>query len=472
MDVFTNFGNNFTPIQADKLERGPVRLRSALQFSLNVPAIKGTLITGLDHVFDRTKEFGLEYEPTRVPVTSMGIGTLEVHPISLLGAYGMVANGGRLMPRTMITKVVDEDGKTDLSAHRQEAGRQAGREQAGGLHRHGHPGGQHRHEGQPVLGRTRHLRRRPTPARRPTRRARRATTRTSPPTATWPHRRTRSSRRSPSASGWATATATPNDGKLSLDTSAPLWDAILTDISRGTPIATLQAAGRPADARPWTRSPASSPDRSPPRRSRSCSSRAPSRPSARRSRVAKAIDEASGLLWQEGCVGPKVTEGFFNMAEVEAGHPDLAEGRPQLGQPRRPGHRCPRRLEGHQDRVLLRQRVLSRSGGAGAPSSPRPSSVRWHPRRRRRCDPLLLPPEATPCPSVEPEPERREPEPVEVTEALTAGPARPARGSQLDDRRSVPAFAALTRPHRRHERVRARPDGGRRRAAPRSPARG
>ena len=39
------------------------------------------------------------------------------------------------------------------------------------------------------------------------------------------------------------------------------------------------------------------------------------------SRVAKAIDAASGLLWQEGCVGPKVTEGFFNMAEVEAGHP-------------------------------------------------------------------------------------------------------------------------------------------------------
>ena len=29
----------------------------------------------------------------------------------------------------------------------------------------------------------------------------------------------------------------PNDGKLSLDTSAPLWSAILTEISKGTPIA-------------------------------------------------------------------------------------------------------------------------------------------------------------------------------------------------------------------------------------------
>ena len=112
MDVFTNFGNNFTPIQADKAERGPVRLRSALQFSLNVPAIKATMITGLDHVFERTKDFGLRYPATDVPVTSMGIGTLVVHPIDLLGAYGTAANGGVLMPRTMITTVVDDDGKS------------------------------------------------------------------------------------------------------------------------------------------------------------------------------------------------------------------------------------------------------------------------------------------------------------------------------------------------------------------------
>ena len=33
----------------------------------------------------------------------MGIGTLEVHPIDLLGAYGTIANGGVRMPRQMIT---------------------------------------------------------------------------------------------------------------------------------------------------------------------------------------------------------------------------------------------------------------------------------------------------------------------------------------------------------------------------------
>ena len=59
MDVTTNFGGGFIPTQADKLERGPVRLREALQFSLNIPAIKAAIMSGLDHVFDRTKDFGL-----------------------------------------------------------------------------------------------------------------------------------------------------------------------------------------------------------------------------------------------------------------------------------------------------------------------------------------------------------------------------------------------------------------------------
>ena len=40
----------------------------------------------------------------------MGIGTLEVHPIDLLGAYGAIANSGVLMPRTTITSVIDDKG--------------------------------------------------------------------------------------------------------------------------------------------------------------------------------------------------------------------------------------------------------------------------------------------------------------------------------------------------------------------------
>ncbi len=111
MDVVTDFGGGYTPTQADDLERGPVRLRSALQFSLNVPAIKATIMSGLEHVFERTGDFGLTYQSTAIPVNSMGIGTLEVHPIDLLGAYGTIANGGLRMPRQTITTIVDEDGR-------------------------------------------------------------------------------------------------------------------------------------------------------------------------------------------------------------------------------------------------------------------------------------------------------------------------------------------------------------------------
>ena len=72
MDVTTNFGGGFIPTQADKLERGPVRLREALQFSLNIPAIKAAIMNGLDHVFDRTKDFGLSFPSGAVPVMSDG----------------------------------------------------------------------------------------------------------------------------------------------------------------------------------------------------------------------------------------------------------------------------------------------------------------------------------------------------------------------------------------------------------------
>ena len=111
MDVVTDFGGRFTPTQADKVERGPVRLRSALQFSLNIPSIKAGIMNGLDHFFQRSKDFGINYVPSALPVVSMGIGTLELHPIDLLGAYGAIANSGVLMPHTTILSVTNSDGK-------------------------------------------------------------------------------------------------------------------------------------------------------------------------------------------------------------------------------------------------------------------------------------------------------------------------------------------------------------------------
>src|SRR5439155_6324795 len=53
MDVVTDFGGGYTPADADLVERGPVRLRGALQWSLNIPAIKAMYLNGVDKVFER-----------------------------------------------------------------------------------------------------------------------------------------------------------------------------------------------------------------------------------------------------------------------------------------------------------------------------------------------------------------------------------------------------------------------------------
>ena len=172
MDVVTDFGqvsaksSAYTPTQADKLERGPVRLRSALQFSLNIPAIKAGIMTGLDRLFSRTQDFGLTYPKTAVPVVSMGIGTLEVHPIDLLGAYGTIADGGIHVPRRVISSIADANGQivwpvTDLPQTRIPRGQPRQRR-----HHHGHPRRQHRHQGQPVLGQMGDLRRQDPPTGR------------------------------------------------------------------------------------------------------------------------------------------------------------------------------------------------------------------------------------------------------------------------------------------------------------------
>ena len=112
----------------------------------------------------------------------------------------------------------------------------------------------------------------------------------------------------------------PNDGKLSLDTSAPLWSAILADVSKGTPFAYFKAPGglktmtvdaftgtRPGPFTNKTVKEIFIPDHLPPK--------------SGTSRVTLQIDAASGLVWREGCVGPKVARGYFDISEVESNFP-------------------------------------------------------------------------------------------------------------------------------------------------------
>ncbi|MGD0247830.1 MAG: transglycosylase domain-containing protein [Candidatus Limnocylindrales bacterium] len=112
MDVATDFGGGYKPYDADGYERGPVRLREALQYSLNIPAVKAGAINGVDHVLQRAQDFGLRFPPNPDPGLSVGIGTVEVHPADLASAYGAIADGGTLVGRNMVLSITDAKGKS------------------------------------------------------------------------------------------------------------------------------------------------------------------------------------------------------------------------------------------------------------------------------------------------------------------------------------------------------------------------
>ena len=110
MDVTTDFGGGWTPTDADQLERGPLRLREALQVSLNIPSIKAAAYNGVEHVLQSARKFGIRFQPGVDPGLSVGIGTTDIHMVDLVSAYGAIANAGVLVPRTTIVKVIDPQG--------------------------------------------------------------------------------------------------------------------------------------------------------------------------------------------------------------------------------------------------------------------------------------------------------------------------------------------------------------------------
>jgi membrane peptidoglycan carboxypeptidase len=319
MDVVTNFGGKFAPTQADHLERGPVRLRSALQFSLNIPSIKAGLMNGLDHFFQRSADFGVKYVPGALPVVSMGIGTLEVHPIDLLGAYGAIADGGVLMPRTMILSVVDSSGKTIYPdpAAAPVAGKRVISPQTAYIITD-ILSGNTVPKTNPFWGKWavyNGTTRRPAAYKTGTTNDNRdvhAYGFLAPP-------------KDPNAPAlvvgvWmGNSDNTPDRDTLSLGSSAPLWSRILTEVSRGTPIVDFkQPKGLVTESvdafsgmkpGPFTRKTV---------KEFFLPNTAPTQSDDLHRTVD--IDTASGLLWQDGCVGPRRTIGALDFSQVEAGH--------------------------------------------------------------------------------------------------------------------------------------------------------
>lgn len=131
MDSATDFGGGYTPNNADNLERGPVRVRTALQFSLNIPSVKAMAVNGTDHVFDRAKAMGMQFQSATTDAgLALALGVAEVRPIDLITAYATLANGGRKLGHTTILRVTDRAGTDVIDPYQPPEGEQIISEQA------------------------------------------------------------------------------------------------------------------------------------------------------------------------------------------------------------------------------------------------------------------------------------------------------------------------------------------------------
>ncbi len=113
MDVEGEIVDGYSVPNADNRERGPVRVRDALKYSLNIPVAKAQQLIGTQNVLAMAERLGLDWDPRHgeeLEVPSLTLGTLGVHFIDLVGAYGGIANGGELLPPYLIERIEDSSG--------------------------------------------------------------------------------------------------------------------------------------------------------------------------------------------------------------------------------------------------------------------------------------------------------------------------------------------------------------------------
>ncbi len=136
LDITTEFNPRraWAPRNADRRDRGPVLVREALQQSLNIPAIRAIERIGNDRVAARSERLGVRFLGGTEAFLQSGltgaIGTVEVRPLDLVGAFGAFGNGGVRQPTRMILEVRGPDGSVVYRAPKPEGVQAVSRETA------------------------------------------------------------------------------------------------------------------------------------------------------------------------------------------------------------------------------------------------------------------------------------------------------------------------------------------------------
>ncbi|WP_083469867.1 transglycosylase domain-containing protein [Herpetosiphon geysericola] len=114
--IFNPRGVKYEPQNFDNQFHGPLRARTAVANSLNIPAVKGLKAAGIPETLNLLHRLGispnvLANDPGYYGL-ALTLGGGEVTPLDLATAYNTVASGGRYFAPTPILKITDSRGKT------------------------------------------------------------------------------------------------------------------------------------------------------------------------------------------------------------------------------------------------------------------------------------------------------------------------------------------------------------------------
>ena len=115
LDQQETFSPGWTPKNADGTYRGLVRVREAIQQSLNIPAIRALQRTGSLTVRKYAVKAGFTFLGGNNKMLDQAnlagaLGTVEVRPLDMTTAFGAFGNGGKVTKPRYILKVVAPDG--------------------------------------------------------------------------------------------------------------------------------------------------------------------------------------------------------------------------------------------------------------------------------------------------------------------------------------------------------------------------
>jgi len=115
-DVETNFGKDgsgeyYRPQNYTGTFRGPVKIKSALATSLNIPAVKILYLAGIKNVITLAKSMGITTlnHPENYGL-SLVLGGAEVKLVDHVGAFGVFANDGKKAKQKVFLKIEDAHG--------------------------------------------------------------------------------------------------------------------------------------------------------------------------------------------------------------------------------------------------------------------------------------------------------------------------------------------------------------------------